>query len=601
MSKWQRLRLPKREGLPPLLYKYSGTSKGYEIYITDLTLLWSEQLSNRQIRKRADEDDTTIDPSEDSEQFKVLLQKIEEALCNSPGSSMALTSGAKPDSLELHLTMKLPAPLRPLKWNTYLSKEPITAATNHLLLPLLREEKDRESHQRTLLDQLKQKDWVLGKLFDKIEVMGIELSTIFPGTSGLRGARKETSLAQAAKYIRGVAPFDEQAWLDEMSKSSPESGLKSNILEEVSGSDSASDLEKVHPPPDGWWGSLDIRSTAAASPEPEVRKETPEPKLSATKDTGQMDMDTASEDDDDEFERQETPPRFKQQQPHKKEPQPSKNPEPKQPHGRKSPSSPSQKVQQKPTKGLGKIGGAKTKPKPKSPSPEPEPELKELCPQPPSTRSSSPDLEGPPSRPVRPVKTPSATPSDQPTDSDAASDQDERHQPTPPQPLSVPKPKEKELQQKKPHGRLGVIDGKKKTLKEPTPPPPAPSSSIPKPPKSASPLSPSQSQQAKPKRAGKLGVIGGSKNSKISKPEPEPEPARRANLKRKSESSFPSPPGIGIRPKQESQEERPQIKEPEPEPEKGETEQQRADRKREELKKQLEAKSKAPVKKKRKF
>lgn len=302
MSKWQRLSLSGREGLPPLLYEYSGTSKGYEIYITDLTLLWSEQLSNRHIRKRADEDDTTIDPSEDSEQFKVLLQKIEEALCSSPGSSMALTSGAKADSLELHLTTKLPAPLRPLKWNMYLSKEPLTAATNHLLLPLLREEKDRESHQRTLLDQLKQKDWVLGKLFDKIEVMGIELSTIFPGTSGLRGARKETSLAQAAKYIRGVAPFDEQAWLDEMSKSSPESGLTSNILKEVSGSDSASDLEKVHPPPDGWWESLDIRSTAAASPEPEERKKTPDLEPKPTKDAGQMGVDTASEDDDDEFE-----------------------------------------------------------------------------------------------------------------------------------------------------------------------------------------------------------------------------------------------------------------------------------------------------------
>ena len=302
MPRWQRLRLPEREGLPPLLYKYSGTSKGYEIYITDLTLLWSEQLSNRQIRKRADEDDTTIDPSEDSEQFKVLLQKIEEALCRSPGSSMSLTNGAKTDSLELHLTTKLPAPLRPLKWNIYLSKEPLTTATNHLLLPLLREEKDRESRQQTLLDQLKQKDWALGKLLDKLEAMGIELSNIFPGTSGLRGARKETSLAQAAKYIRGVAPFDEQAWLDEMNESSPESGLTSNILKEVSGSDSASDLEKVRPPPDGWWESLDICSTAVASPEPEVRTKTLELEHKTIKNMGQMDLDTISEDEDDEFE-----------------------------------------------------------------------------------------------------------------------------------------------------------------------------------------------------------------------------------------------------------------------------------------------------------
>ncbi|ODM18916.1 hypothetical protein SI65_05533 [Aspergillus cristatus] len=600
MSKWQRLRLPEREGLPPLLYKYSGTSTGYEIYITDLTLLWSEQLSNRQIRKRADEDDTTIDPSEDSEQFKVLLQKIEEALRSSPGSSMALTSGAKTDSLELHLTTKLPAPLRPLKWNIYLSKEPLTAATNHLLLPLLREEKDRELRQRTLLDQLKQKDWALGKLFDKIEAMGIELSTIFPGTSGLRGARKETSLAQAAKYIRGVAPFDEQAWLDETNKSSPESRLTSSILKEVSGSDSASDLEKVHPPPDGWWESLDIHSTAAASPEPEERKQTSEPEPKATKDAGQMDVDTASEDDDDEFERQETPPRSKQQQPTKKEPQLSKKPEPEPP---KSPSPPPQKAQQKPSKGIGKIGGAKKKPKSPSPEPEPEPEPKEPSSQPPSTRSSSPDLEEPPSRPTRSVKTPSATPSDRPTDSDAASDQDERRQPTPPSKPSPLKPKEKEPQQKKPRGGLGVIGGKKKPPKESTPPPPAPSSPTPEPSKSASPPPPSQPQQPKPKRAGKLGVIGGkkSKPTTTAKFEPEPEPAPRPNLKRKSESRSPSPPGIGIRPKQESQEEKSKIKEPEPEPDKEETEQEKADRKREELKKQLEAKSKAPAKKKRKF
>lgn len=43
------------------------------------------------------------------------------------------------------------------------------------------------------------------------------------------------------------------------------------------------------------------------------------------------------------------------------------------------------------------------------------------------------------------------------------------------------------------------------------------------------------------------------------------------------------------------------MKETPAEPEREETEEQRADRKREELKRQLEAKSKAPVKKKRRF
>lgn len=288
------------------------------MYITDLTQLWSEQLSYRQVLKRAEEDDTTIDPSEDAEQYNVLLQKVYEALHGSPESRMALTGGSKADSLELSLSTNLPAPLEPLKWRLYLSKEPHTASTDHLLLPLLRAETGRESSQQTLLEQLKQKDWVLAKLFDKIEAMGIDLSTVFPGTSGLRGARKETSLAQAAKYIKGVAPFDEKAWLNELHKSSPELGLASNLITETWGADVPQDLGTLNPLPDKWWESLDARGTAAVTPEPEKRKAKPAPAPApapepepepepapapkASSDTRQMDIDTASEDEEDEFE-----------------------------------------------------------------------------------------------------------------------------------------------------------------------------------------------------------------------------------------------------------------------------------------------------------
>ena len=303
-AKWQRLPIHKHEGLPPLLFKFISTSKGYEMYITDLTQLWSEQLSYRQVLKRAEEDDTTIDPSEDAEQYNVLLQKVDEALHGSPESKMALTGGSKADSLELSLSTNLPAPLEPLKWRLYLSKEPHTASTNHLLLPLLRAETGRESSQQALLEQLKQKDWVLAKLFDKIEAMGIDLSTVFPGTSGLRGARKETSLAQAAKYIKGVAPFDEKVWLNELHKSSPELDLASNLITETLETDASQNLGALNPPPDKWWESLNARGTAAVTPEPEKRKakRTPAPAPKAPSDTRQMDIDTASEDEEDEFE-----------------------------------------------------------------------------------------------------------------------------------------------------------------------------------------------------------------------------------------------------------------------------------------------------------
>ena len=303
-GKWQRLSPPKHEGLPPLLYKFNTTSKSYAIYITDLTQLWREELSYKQVLKRAEEDNTTIDPGEDPGQFKVLLQKIEEALHNSPGSSMALTlgSGFETDSLHLQLSTRLPAPLKPLKWNVYLSREPYTASTNHLLLPLMREETDWEARQQTLLEHLKQKDWVLAKLFDKVEAMGIDLSTVFPGTSGLRGARKETSLEQAAKYIKGAAPFNEQAWLNDNQKSS-ESGLAASLLTAVikSGPDDLG-LKGLSPPPDKWWESLDGSRTIEVAPEPEESIEMESVTIQVPEDKKPMDIDTASEDEDNEFE-----------------------------------------------------------------------------------------------------------------------------------------------------------------------------------------------------------------------------------------------------------------------------------------------------------
>lgn len=303
-GEWQRLSLPKHEGLPPLLYKFNTASKSYEIYITDLTQLWREQLSYKQVLKRAEEDNTTVDPGEDPEQFKVLLQKINAALCSSPGSSMALTpgSGSKTDSLHLQLSIKLPAPLKPLKWNVYLSREPYTASTNHLLLPLMRAEKNWEARQQTLLEHLKQKDWVLAKLFDKIEAMGIDLSTIFPGTSGLRGTRNETSLAQAAKYIKGVAPFNEQAWLNHNQEPS-EPGVAASLLTAISGSGpDESGLEGLSAPPDKWWESLDASCTIGVTPQPEGSEEEEPVTTKELGDTNQMDIDTASEDEDDEFE-----------------------------------------------------------------------------------------------------------------------------------------------------------------------------------------------------------------------------------------------------------------------------------------------------------
>ncbi|EAW11479.1 uncharacterized protein ACLA_091770 [Aspergillus clavatus NRRL 1] len=573
--KWRRLHLSRQGDLPPLLFRYSIAANGYELFMTDLTNIWTERMSRRDILRRADEDATTIDPSEDVEQFKVLLEKIGEALENKPGAAASLNPRSQVDSLKLIVSVKLPTPLRPLTWTAYLTKEPASSTSRHLLLPLLKAEAAWEPRQQTLLDQLNRKDWALGKLFEKIENMGIDLSTIFPGVTGHRRAHGETLLSQAARYIKGVAPFDEAEWLGEVAKSSPESSLAANMVAELTGFDETKHVDSLDPPPDGWWEKLTAEEPATLTPPGREQAQEPTEKKHAEHDTAmETDTDTGNDDldGDDEFERQETPPRLK-----KPTDQERSSPAAtasttagtadEATHGHKATSEDEPTKHESPAKkpkGLGVIGGKKqTRPKP---------------PTPPRAHVAS-EPTGPATQPKH---------DDDATDSDL--DQSPRAAPRAPAPAEQKKPAPKS------HG-LGVIGGKKKEkFKTPTPrtsrsPDPAPAPAP----------APAQSL---PKRPGKLGMIGG-KARKLRDAAPETQTRAEADAQAQARSETPP------QAKSESTEDLPvrgTVKKsasssvaPPPEPPREETEHERADRKREELKRQLEAKSKAPAKKKRRF
>ncbi|PKY06510.1 XLF-domain-containing protein [Aspergillus campestris IBT 28561] len=549
---WERLRLSNDEKTPPLLYKFISTAYTYEIYMTDLTNVWAEQLSRQAILRRANDENTTIDPSEDVEQFGVLLQKIRDALHGEAGSSAALNHQSSGDSLELITYTELPAPLEPLKWTLRLSKESPSASTSQLLLPLVMAEADWEARQQALIEQLHKKDWVLGKLFDKIETMGIDLGTIFPGTSGLRTGRKGTTLSQAARYIKGVAPFDEQAWREEISKSSPDLGFAANIVKAFTGASSTGSFEGLDPPPDAWWEQVGTHDSPLAVPTHNTRDKDVETKDVKEDDATETDAGTETED---EFERQETPPRLKQSREAGRKPSDSTDEEEtdeniKEP-AKKPPPQPTHPT--KATRSLGVIGGRRHR-KPASPEP--------------STQPSATTKSNKPSHPSS-----NATHSDDETDS--ASDLDapsSRRQP--------PKPKSPETKTH-PKSGLGVIGGRKKEQQKPSSPP--------------APNSPSK----KTTQHSKLGVIGGRASRSA---EPRSSPTHHHH--HTASSSPASPPKPTSKTKTESpstsskkhQPQTPPKAEPEPE-----TEQEKADRKREELKRQLEMKSKAPAKKKRRF
>ncbi|KAJ5156200.1 hypothetical protein N7492_009003 [Penicillium capsulatum] len=515
LSKWYRLNLP-REDLPPLLFQYSANRQGYELFVTDLTSIWSERLSHGEILSRADKTAATIDPSEDPKQLDVLLAKIGEAL-HSDGGSAALHSGSDVDSLGLITNTKLPAPLKPLQWPFELAKAAQYSLTDKILFPLLREEAGWEPRQRSLLDQLKQKDWVLEKLLDKVEALGVDLGTVFPGAAGLRSARKGSTRSEAAKLIKGIARFDESAWLAESAAGPGGLGLAADLAREISGSADGPQLEKFHHAQDRWWRVLQPAKTSTLE-----RKET-------------------SSEVESQISR--TPP----------------NP---------------------PKKTVSPNEGAAT---------ESEDEFQTL--------KGSPPLQAPV------PETDEATASESEAEVETASPPRLITSPFPPRPKTIsPVPKEAP---KKARAGLGVIGGKKKPEKTPRQAWPEVEPST----KDHQERAETRGQvvsPSKPKRTAKLGMIGGKAKAEAKATGNEPTPPRTEDTG--PSDMRPARPPETDRPVLDSTgtEKSPEVKSKipeniEPVSAAPETEEERANRKREELKRQLQVQSKAPAKKKRRF
>jgi Predicted membrane protein len=192
-----------------------------------------------------------------------------------------------------------------------------------------------------------------------------------------------------------------------------------------------------------------------------------------------------------------------------------------------------------------------------------------------------------------------------------------------PSPSPAPSPALVREAPKRLKGGLGMIGGKKKQAKEPSPSqapsPPEKTHESPEPQEPSKsleekeridkdhhhPTSSTQQPAAKAKRTGKLGTIGGKAKAKVSEParDKSPLPTSDTVVRSFEKTTIAKPKADRQAPKKEES----PLPTPATEkvssapPEEPETEDQRADRKREELKRSLEAKGKAPAKKKRRF
>ena len=540
---------------PKLLIKSHFDTSAYKIQLTDLRYIWSEKLSKNDIIQRAADIGSSIDPSEDDEQFQIFLNKIQSALNREDGTSLKLHGGENDNpSLALDISAPLPHPLPAFAWSLNLPLLPPRHLEQELITPLLLKSSNLQHQIQHLVSELQDKDRVISKICDRLDTSGNDLTTVFPGVSNIKTSRKKSQREQLARHVKGLADFDEDAWRRQNGsfRSVSDDGLEmEEVLKDLRVPEASGGLGVVD---DRWWDHLGegshpgptVRGTAAHHSSLDRRNKTNE--ASQHQDESMP---------DDEFQRQGTPPHMKRQG--SSEGHDAGSPEPVR-------MKTNEEISEADLAGVvddesttddeDDLDAPPKKPQPSQRSRSPDKQTTKLgtlrgrlSPRPPSSAEpSTPEVSSPPREPRSKLGMVGGRSSQAPASS--------AKEPTP-NTMSA-------NTESKPRSKLGMIGGKSK----------APASSLEEPEKHKSTSPP-------PPRSSKMGLIGGKKPTGTLSPA----------------SSVGSP-----KPSHESSPRRSRLPEKDSTPKPIETSQERADGKRDQLKRQLEEKaSKAPAKKKRKF
>lgn len=269
-AKWEVFPIAVSARLPPLLIKISLQDSGYTVQLTDLTYVWSESLEKHQIIERALKEDTSIDPSEDQSQLKILLNRIQSALNGHQETSLRIKQWDDGHAIDVHLTAPLPRPLEPLTWRLHLTRLSPFAVRSEIVLPALRGLHLKSQTVKQLVTALYDKDHVIDKLLDKLETAGIDLTTVFPSAAGIKSSKTGPQREQAAPYVKGLGKFDFGKWQESVTPVDTKAVNLENILSEVVVEASPYGLgESIKHCEDAlfecWWRELDGHSGLSAS------------------------------------------------------------------------------------------------------------------------------------------------------------------------------------------------------------------------------------------------------------------------------------------------------------------------------------------------
>ena len=261
-SAWRPLHLhSKNNGIPPLLVKYKFGPSDYVVWLTDLSYIWTESLGRKQIIGKACSIDTSIDPSGESAQMFLFLEKLEDALGQLQGTSVNLGSNDT-NQLILHTSIPLPHPLQPLEWSFVLSLASNPSFTLEFVSPLLSQQFTAKLEKSSLVQQLKEKDNVISKLIDKMQGDGIDLGNVFPSAVSTKAGTGPTARRALAKSIRGLGEFDKDRWEYEIAKNNEFPQDLDDVLIQVFDNDMNVDSEGLHITDHAeWWKGIGPRES----------------------------------------------------------------------------------------------------------------------------------------------------------------------------------------------------------------------------------------------------------------------------------------------------------------------------------------------------
>nr|POE68810.1 hypothetical protein CFP56_66824 [Quercus suber] len=232
-STWKSLRIDKN-GLPTLLVKAELQPSGYKILLTDLAHIWIEQLTRLDIIERARSCGCSIDPSQGDDQQEILMSHIGKALSNEDGTTLELCPVPEnPESLLLHLNAPLPVALPPLEWTVVLHLSSAHIIADELVMPLLHKTDDLRRQVQYLITEIHIKDRIISKISDRLEVSGNDLTTVFPNVSRVKTSRKKPQREQLGPHIQGLSEFDEVSWRAHTAETTNVSNLAVDTIDEI--------------------------------------------------------------------------------------------------------------------------------------------------------------------------------------------------------------------------------------------------------------------------------------------------------------------------------------------------------------------------------